>query len=67
MKQADWRKFADVKATYRTADQVGRFTVFNVGGNNFRLITVIDYDCGTVIIREVLTHAEYDKEKWNER
>ena len=39
-------------------------TVFNLKGNRFRLIVGIDYERGWVFIRQVLTHAEYDKGEW---
>lgn len=38
--------------------------IFNIGGNNYRLITFVDYEYQIVFIRNVLTHAEYDKENW---
>jgi len=41
-------------------------TVFNIGGNKARLIAAIHYNRGKVYIRAVLTHAEYDKNKWKE-
>jgi mRNA interferase HigB len=71
-KRARWEGLEDVRRTYPHADAVavGKgdqkrvYTVFNVGGNNFRLITEIFYDDETVLIRHVLTHAEYDKEDW---
>ncbi|TGK76307.1 type II toxin-antitoxin system HigB family toxin, partial [Leptospira wolffii] len=46
--------------------QVGKFTVFNISGNNFRLISSIHYNRKKVFIRHVLTHSEYDKGKWKE-
>ena len=67
------RKGADVRSSLLTisksvfaakVDQVKQFTVFDIGGNKFRLITVIDYDRKKVFIRHVLTHKEYDQEKW---
>lgn len=61
---AEWENFADLKATYRSADRVGKFVVFNVGGNKFRLVAVIHFNRGKVFIRHVLTHAEYDEGKW---
>jgi mRNA interferase HigB len=66
VKQAEWENFADVKATYRTADQVkkSRKLVFDVGGNQFRLIAVIDYDRYKVFVRAVMDHKEYDKGNW---
>ena len=39
-------------------------TVFNVKGNEYRLLTVIGYAARRVVVIDVLTHAEYDSEKW---
>ena len=63
----EFRSFADVKALVGSADKVGKFTVFNIGGNKFRLITAIHYNRKKVYIRAVLTHAEYDLGNWKER
>ncbi len=63
-RHANWKKFADVREDYPTADQVGRFVVFNIGGNNYRLIAVIHYNRGKVYIRHILTHGEYDDDDW---
>ncbi len=52
---------------YRHADVVGNKTVFNIKGNAYRLITAIHYDRGRIYIRELLTHAEYDKGDWKQR
>ena len=65
-KHAEWESFADVRKTFNTADAVGRFVVFDIGGNKYRLIAVIHYDRGKVYIRHVLTHAEYDEGKWKD-
>jgi mRNA interferase HigB len=62
--QAVWEKFADVRETYASADQVGRCTVFNIGGNKFRLIVVIHFNRGKVYVRHVLTHEDYDRGLW---
>jgi mRNA-degrading endonuclease HigB of HigAB toxin-antitoxin module len=45
-------------------DQKRIHTGFNIGGNDFRLITELFYNDRTVLVRHVLTHAEYDKEDW---
>lgn len=63
-KVAAWHSFEDVKADFGSADQVGRLTVFDIGGNNYRLIAHIHFNRGKVYVRHVLTHAEYDKETW---
>jgi mRNA interferase HigB len=61
---AHWTNFVELRQIFPSADQVGKFTVFNIGGNNYRLITFIDYEYHKVFIRHVLTHAEYDREEW---
>lgn len=63
---AGWETFADVRNTYAQADQVGKLTVFNIGGNKYRLIVAIHFNRGKVFIRHVLTHAEYNKGDWKE-
>lgn len=59
-----WRGLNDIRKTFPSADQVGSLTVFNIGGNKYRLIVRIDYNSNKVFIRSFLTHAEYDKENW---
>jgi mRNA interferase HigB len=63
-KHAEWETFAEVRQTFNTTDQVGRFTVFDIGGNKYRLIAVIHFNRGKLFVRHVLTHAEYDQGKW---
>lgn len=45
-------------------DKVGKYVVFDIGGNKYRLITAIHFNRRKVYIREVLTHAQYDKNRW---
>jgi mRNA interferase HigB len=56
--------FPHLKSVFPTADYVKPHTVFNMVGNNFRLIAEISYLEKTVIIDSIFTHAEYDKEIW---
>jgi mRNA interferase HigB len=65
-KRAEWENFADVRKTFNSADLVGRFVVFDIGGNKFRLIAVIHFNRAKLYVRHVLTHAEYDEEKWKD-
>jgi mRNA interferase HigB len=65
-KRAVWRDLTAVRMTLATADAVERWTVFNIKGNKYRLITEINYRFRRVYIRRVLTHAEYDREKWKQ-
>jgi mRNA interferase HigB len=43
---------------------VNRLTVFNIGGNKFRLIAAIHYNRKKLYIRHILTHADYDRNTW---
>lgn len=64
VKKADWEKLEDVRKIYRDAEAVGKFTVFNIKGNKYRLVVGIDYSSRTVDYKYLLTHADYDKDKW---
>lgn len=64
VRKTDYASFVDLRITFPSADQVGRFTVFNIGGNKFRLIAAIHYNRQKVYVRHVLTHAEYDRNTW---
>ena len=63
-KSVEWKSLADVRAIFPSADVVGKYTVFNVKGNAYRLIVEINYRTGRVFIRYILTHQEYGKDKW---
>ena len=68
---AEWRSLQDTRKAYPHADAVreqsgGTLTVFNIGGNKYRLIARIRYDYQLVNVRCVLTHAEYDRGRWKE-
>jgi mRNA interferase HigB len=65
-KHAKWSSFAEVRRTFRSADRVGRFVVFDIGGNKFRLIVVIHFNRGKLFVRHVLTHSEYARGKWRD-
>jgi mRNA interferase HigB len=65
VKSASWQNIQDVKKSYSSAaDAAGRFTVFNIKGNKYRLIVSIDYERQVIYIKYVLTHAEYDSGRW---
>jgi mRNA interferase HigB len=52
----------DLKEDFASVSFLGRHrTVFNVGGNKYRLVVDMRYDLGRVYVREVLTHEEYDR------
>lgn len=59
---ANWRTPQDIKNQYRSASFVGRNRViFNIKGNDYRLITAIAYQFGVIYIKFIGTHAQYDK------
>jgi mRNA interferase HigB len=53
-----------MKMTFNTVDYVDGKTIFDVGGNNFRLIAWIDFAKEIVQVADVLTHAEYARDRW---
>ena len=60
--RADWRSPADVKAAYRSASFIANNRiVFNVKGNDYRLVVAVHYNRGMMFIRFIGTHREYDK------
>ena len=69
-RKAHWQNFQDAKALFGQTDVArdtasGRTaTVFDIGGNKYRIITLIDYTRQTILITHVMTHQEYDKSKW---
>jgi mRNA interferase HigB len=58
-----WTRFAELRETYASADQVGEYVVFNLGGNKYRLVAEVNDKSGLVFIREMFTHKEYDDGK----
>ncbi len=62
VKHADWKSPGDIRKTYATASILANNrVVFNIRGNNYRLVVAINYDFGIVYIRFVGTHQEYDQ------
>jgi len=66
---AQWHSLQDVRKTYASADAVTvkskrTVTVFNVCGNDYRLIVAIHYKTQIIYMLRFLTHAEYNKDKW---
>jgi mRNA interferase HigB len=62
VRKANWRKSSDVKARYATASIISSDrVVFNIKGNDYRLVVSVDYRFKLVFIKWIGTHAEYDK------
>ena len=63
-RRADWGSLAEVRSDFSHADIVGRRTVFNIHGNDYRLIARVNYRTKRVFILHILTHDEYSKGDW---
>lgn len=62
VKQSNWTCFADIKKTFNSVDSVGnQHYVFNIKGNNYRLVVAIKFTVKFIYIRWIGTHKEYDK------
>jgi mRNA interferase HigB len=60
--KAEWRGLSDIKVDFPATDYAGnQHYVFNIKGNNYRLVVVIKFTVGKIFVRFVGTHKEYDK------
>jgi mRNA interferase HigB len=69
VREAEWESLQDVRRLFRHADGAtvaseNTVTVFNIGGNKYRLIVAIHYNTQRVYVLRLLTHAEYSKDSW---
>lgn len=65
LKANQFTNFAELrKLLSNSVDLVGKCTVFNIHGNDVRLIVQINYTEQRIFIQDILTHTEYDKNKW---
>ena len=64
VEKGSFGNFAELRAVFPAVDMVGERFVFNIGGNKYRLVAGVDFLHRRVFIKAVLTHGEYDKEKW---
>jgi mRNA interferase HigB len=63
-KTVSWQSWGDVKASFGNASSVGNCVVFNIKGNDYRLIARVLYVSQKVFVLKVLTHKEYDRNRW---
>ncbi len=66
VEENEFKSFAELKAVFNSIDKVGDLFVFDIGGNKLRLIASIHFNRKKLYIRHILTHQEYDKNKWKE-
>ena len=65
MKQHGVHSFNELREVFPSADDVGGLTIFNIGGNNYRIIADVVYGKGRVYVKHTFTHAQYDA--WNKK
>ncbi len=64
IKQTNYGSFNELKLTFPSADYVyGQYTIFNIGGNKYRLISEIDYSASVIGVKQIWTYAEYSMKK----
>ena len=61
MKASTLKNFSALRKIFNHVDFVHGYTIFNIGGNNYRLITAIHYNTQRCYVRTIWTHAEYSK------
>lgn len=70
-RKAQWRSIQDVRRVFAHADAVevassSIVTIFNIGGNKYRLLAAIHYNRQKLFVLQILTHTEYDRDHWKE-
>jgi mRNA interferase HigB len=63
-RESKWTSLHDVRYTWRNTDGVKGQTIFNIKGNCYRLIAVVNYARQTIVVKMLLTHAEYSSGGW---
>ena len=64
VRTTDFGSFNELRGVFPNADRVSNLTVFDIGGNKYRLIAAIHYNRNKLYIRQIMTHSEYDRNKW---
>jgi mRNA interferase HigB len=67
---SNWGNFNDIKKTFAHADLFAqkkvRYVIFNIAGNKYRLVTAINFKGQMAIVKVIMTHGEYSKNKWKD-
>lgn len=61
VKKNNFEDFADLKKFFNSVDKVKHYYIFDIGGNKLRLIASINFPRKKILIRDILTHAQYEK------
>ncbi len=63
VRSSTWNNLVELQSTFPSADYVAPYIVFNVAGNNFRLVAVAVFSQGELAVVRIMTHKEYDRWK----
>jgi mRNA interferase HigB len=61
---AQWKSLEDIRKSFPATDMVGPLAIFNIRGNNYRLVVRMVFAYGRIYVKEFLTHADYNKGGW---
>lgn len=61
---ARWTNLTEVRLAYPSTDMVKHLAIFNIKGNHYRLIVRMEFAAQRVYVKEFLSHADYDRERW---
>lgn len=64
VKKNNFSSFSDIQRLLPSTDKVGKYYIFDIGGNKLRLIAICHFQYNKLYIREIFSHSEYDKNKW---
>jgi mRNA interferase HigB len=69
IEDARWNNLVEMRAVIPSADEIivasrRRVVIFNIGGNEYRLIAAVHYNTQIVYVLRFMTHSQYDKNKW---
>jgi mRNA interferase HigB len=64
-RDARWKNLNEVRRTWQSTDCVEGKTIFNVKGHRYRLIAIVNYASQTIVVKMLVTHAEYSEGRWD--
>lgn len=65
IKKNAFKHYAHLKQTFGSADYAPPDTIFDVGGNKFRIVALVNYEAQVVMVKAAMTHEQYDA--WSKR
>ncbi len=61
VEHAEFKDFNHLREFFNSADYVSPYVVFDVAGNNYRVVVIVRYRFKKIFVQKVLTHREYDE------